>query len=77
MLSTKKKDKLNEQNSDLRSALRPGSGSGGGTFVITDREVGLPSSLLCQAEEEPMSSQRLVGVCGADGLDPLGREPQH
>ena len=41
------------------------------TFVITDGEVGLPSSLLCEAEEESVSSEWLVRVCGTHRLYPL------
>lgn len=41
------------------------------TFVVADGEVGLPSSLWGQTEDEAVSSDWFVGICGADGLNPL------
>lgn len=41
------------------------------TFIITNGEVCLPSSVLCKTEEEAVSSKRLIRISGTDGLYPL------
>lgn len=41
------------------------------TFVIADREVGLPGRLLRQAEEEAVSFDWLIQIRGAHRLYPL------
>lgn len=38
------------------------------TFVVVDREVCLSSSFLSKIEEEPVSSERGIRICGAHGL---------
>lgn len=44
------------------------------TFVISDGEVSFPRGLLSQAEEESVTRQRLVRICGTYSLYPLETE---
>lgn len=46
------------------------------TFAVVDGEVGFPSSLLSQVEEEAVPAERLVGIRGADGLNSLETRKQ-